>query len=195
MTWKLHAPYRGVAKIVFRFDDGTTATIQPDADGRFEAPEIACPLAAIATKEYPTSWAPRRAWGRRILLRFYSGGSGENSMRKWGIVALCAALKRVEMCKARANSVARMRSYVWSTLTDVVAANAGTHTAASIRKLRWQSTFATTAPWDYGSRRSPGRRDPLTSSRRSARTNSRRRGWCGSRRAWSGLARSCGGCA
>jgi hypothetical protein len=92
MTWKLHAPYRGVAKIVFRFDDGTTATIQPDADGRFEAPEIACPLAAIATKEYPTSWAPRRAWGRRILLRFYSGGSGENSMR----LGHRGAMRRVE---------------------------------------------------------------------------------------------------
>jgi hypothetical protein len=32
-------------------------------------------------------------------------------------------------------------------------------------------------------------------SHRSARTDSRRRGWCGSRRAWSGRFRSCGGCA
>ena len=194
MTWKLHAPYRGWLKSSFGLMTGQ--------------PRRSNPMPMVDSRR-PKSLVPWRPWlprntrqaghlaglgGGGFCCAFIRAGPGK-ILCVGGIVGLCAALKRVEMCKARANSVARMRSYVCSTLTDVVAANAGTHTAASIRKLRWQSTFATTAPWDYGSRLSPGRRDPLTSSRRSARTNSRRRGWCGSRRAWSGLARSCGGCA
>ena len=58
---------------------------------------------------------------------------------------------------------------------------------------------APTSACGYESRPSPGRwpGTPVTPtpSRPPARTNSRRRGWCGSRRAWSGPARSCGGCA
>jgi len=99
----------------------------------------------------------------------------------------CALCSLGGQCMQQSSGEFR-RENASSCLSAVVLAKARTHTAESLFGARWQTFFARTAPWGYGSWLSPGRQRHLTPSQAAPQAQGRCHRSAGRRRNVRGLA-------